>query len=217
MDTPPRRGLGNRIAPPRFVAFLLVAIAGIAAGIPLLGWRLGTMLGFDLGALVFLASCVSLLDNEPASMRVAAKRNDANRAGLLGLTAVVTIVILVAVASELMQKSSPKPLDIVTIVATLLLTWIFSNMIYALHYAHMFYTTNKKGEDSGGLNFPEEDEPNYWDFVYFSFCLGMTFQTSDVNMTSRRFRRVTTFHCFAAFIFNLGILAFTINVLGGGS
>ena len=73
-----------------------------------------------------------------------------------------------------------------------------------------------KGKDSGGLDFPECKEPDYWDFVYFSFTLGMTFQTSDVDMTSRKMRRVTIGHCLAAFVFNIGVLAFTINVLGGG-
>ena len=66
------------------------------------------------------------------------------------------------------------------------------------------------------LEFPKTDQPDYWDFIYFSTCLGMTFQVSDMTITSGRLRRVVTFHCLAAFVFNLGILAFTINVLGGG-
>ena len=67
-----------------------------------------------------------------------------------------------------------------------------------------------------GLRFPEDDKPDYWDFIYYAFCLGMTFQTSDVSVTDSRFRRVSTGHCLAAFVFNLGVIAFTINVLGGG-
>ena len=63
---------------------------------------------------------------------------------------------------------------------------------------------------------PGTDEPDYWDFVYFAFTLGMTFQTSDVSITDRRIRRVVLGHSLAAFVFNLGVLAFTINVLGGG-
>ena len=210
-----RRGLGNRIAPPRFIAFTLVFLAGTAGGFALWGWRHGIMAGFDVAALVFLISCWPLLESEADAMRDAAKRNDANRAGLLALTGAVMGVILIAVASELMQKGELKPFSIGLVVATLALAWIFSNTIYTLHYAHMFYSSDEAHSDCGGLKFPETAEPDYWDFVYFAFCLGMTFQTSDVDTTDRRFRRVVTMHCLAAFVFNLGILAFTINVLGG--
>ena len=66
----------------------------------------------------------------------------------------------------------------------------------------------------GGLDFKQKALPGYADFVYFAFTLGMTFQTSDTAITSGGYRRVATFHCFAAFVFNIGVLAFTINVLG---
>jgi len=208
-------GIGNLIAPLRFVAFAVVAPAGGVLAAPWLGWRHATMAGFDLGALVFLLSCLPLLDNAADEMREAARRNDANRPALLGLTGAVMSVILVAVASEFLQKQAAQPVSIALILVTLALAWLFSNVVYALHYAHMFYTSGAGGKDSGGLIFPETEEPDYWDFLYFSVCLGMTFQTSDVTMTSSRFRRVSTFHCFAAFIFNLGVLAFSINILGG--
>jgi uncharacterized membrane protein len=208
-------GIGNRIAPLRFLAFAALALAGGVLAAPWLGWRHGMMAGFDLGALVFLLSCIPLLDNEAEAMRQAARRNDANRAALLGLTGAVMGVILVAVASEFLQKQAAQPLSIILILATLVLAWLFSNIVYALHYAHMFYTSGADGKDEGGLIFPGTDEPDYWDFLYFSVCLGMTFQTSDVEMTNRRFRRVSTFHCLAAFVFNLGVLAFSINILGG--
>jgi uncharacterized membrane protein len=214
--------LGERIAPPRFIAFVLILIAGLPILQPLLGWRQGAMASFDIAAIVFLASIWPLLQTPHAEMmRAQAKRNDANRALLLGTTLLVMLVILVAVGSELIEKGSPKALAVVLIIATLVLSWLFSNMIYALHYAHMFYSqsdTDGDGdkEDSGGLDFPSTKEPNYWDFVYFSFTLGMTFQTSDVETNSTPIRIVAIFHCFAAFIFNLGVLAFTINTLGGG-
>jgi uncharacterized membrane protein len=79
----------------------------------------------------------------------------------------------------------------------------------------MFYRADSKsGDDCGGIEMPGTKEPDYWDFVYFSFTLGMTFQTSDTAVTSGVFRRVIIFHCLAAFVFNIGVLAFTINVLG---
>ena len=65
-----------------------------------------------------------------------------------------------------------------------------------------------------GLDFPGTPEPNYWDFVYFSFTCGMAFATSDVAISDQHIRRIVTVHCLAAFAFNIGVLAFTINVLG---
>lgn len=208
------RGIGNWIAPPRFLLFALILIAGAAIAIPLAGWRAGVMLAFDAAALVFAISCAPLFRHSADDIRRSAARNDANRFVLLVITGAVTFVILAAVASELMQGSDD-PWSIVMIVATLALAWIFSNLIYTLHYAHLFYTAQGK-KDAGGFNFPETPEPGYWDFVYFAFCLGMTFQTSDVEVTDGRIRRVVTLHCLEAFVFNLGIVAFTINVLGGG-
>lgn len=210
-----RRGIGNVLAPPRFLAF--VAATGIAALalVPPLGLRAGGMIAFDIGAILFLALCLPLLRHHSEAMRRSACRNDANRLVMLLLTSAVTVVILIAVASELMERSAPKPGMLALIVGTLAVSWVFSNGIYALHYAHLFYTEDEGGSDSGGLQFPETPEPDYWDFIYFAFCLGMTFQTSDVTVTNGPMRRVVTLHCLAAFVFNLGIVAFTINVLGG--
>ncbi|RYD56762.1 MAG: DUF1345 domain-containing protein [Sphingomonadales bacterium] len=172
------------------------------------------MIGFDIGAMAFLAICVPMLRHEASDMRAAARRNDANRFLLLLITLAVSLVVLAAVASELMDQSAAAPGSVPLVIGTLVLCWTFSNTIYALHYAHLFYVSRDSG-DAGGLTFPETVEPDYWDFVYFSFCLGMTFQTSDVEVTQGRLRRPVTLHCLAAFVFNLGVIAFTINVLGG--
>ena len=87
--------------------------------------------------------------------------------------------------------------------------------MYTLHYAHLFYVSDESGNDCGGFNFPHTDEPDYWDFLYQSTCLAMTFQTSDVDIQSRICRRAVMFHCLGAFVFNIGIIAFSINILGG--
>ncbi len=213
-----RWGIGNWIAPPRFILFALVMAGAtyyLIRETPL-GQRHGLMAGFDIAAIVFFITCAPLLGHRAERMRVSACRNDANRAGLLLLTSVVMIVILAAIATELMQKGAHKPgYTLPLIIGTLALSWIFSNFIYALHYAHLFYQEGKEG-DCGGLEFPDTPEPDYWDFLYFSICLGMTFQTSDVTIRHARMRRVVTLHCMLAFVFNLGVIAFTINVLGGG-
>lgn len=207
--------LGRTIAPPRFIVFIAVFAAGLALLIPPFGAGRGTMAAFDIAATLLLAIVAPLLGNEADDMRRNAERNDANRTLLLALTGIVMAVILVSVASELIGRKSDAT-GTVLIVATLMLAWLFSNTVYALHYAHLFYSDcDKDGKDDGGLDFPERDEPDYWDFLYFAFTLGMTFQTSDVDITSPAIRRVATGHCLAAFVFNIGVLAFTINVLGG--
>jgi uncharacterized membrane protein len=208
------KAIGNLIAPPRFLLFIAATAVASFFAIPALGLRDGVMVGFDVGAAIFLLSVLPLLGHRSDDMRRSASRNDANRLLLLFLTLAVSLVVLVAVASELMQGETPDMRAIALIVGTLVLCWVFSNTIYTLHYAHLYYRT-RHGGDAAGLEFPGTPEPNYWDFVYFAFCLGMTFQTSDVSVTDRGIRKVVTLHCLAAFVFNLGIVAFTINVLGG--
>jgi uncharacterized membrane protein len=208
------RGIGTWFAPPRFLLFIAAAAIGCTLAIPPTGLRYGALLGFDAGAWTFLLSCLPMLPHQAGRMRESARRNDANRFLLLLITLAVSLVVLAAVASELMQQQRAEGWALPLIVGTLLLCWAFSNTIYALHYAHLFYTA-KHDADAGGLAFPDTPEPDYWDFVYFAFCLGMTFQTSDVEVTQGRLRRPVTLHCLAAFVFNLGVIAFTINVLGG--
>jgi uncharacterized membrane protein len=209
------RTIGNMIAPPRFLAF----IAALVVGFPILvgtlhRWALGAMATFDVAAILFLGLCLPLLKtSEAALIRKHATANDANREILLGITGVVMAVLFIAIAAEAMGHN-PQPLTKALIIATLALAWLFSNTIYALHYAHLAYRHPERG--CLGLEFPGTRTPVYWDFVYFAFTCGMAFATSDVQITSQHIRRVVTVHCLAAFAFNIGVLAFTINVLGSG-
>ena len=209
--------IGNRIAPPRFVLFTLLFVAGIFLAIPPLGWGRGTMAAFDVAGTVFLIAVMPLLRRgEAGQMRKQAAANDANRAGLLVLTGLTMLVILTSVFKETQGKTNL--IGTLLIIGTLVVAWLFSNTVYAMHYAHLFYSDDDDdGKDHGGIDFPKCDEPDYWDFLYFSFTLGMTFQTSDVEISSRRVRRTVLGHSVAAFVFNIGVLAFTINVLGGSS
>jgi uncharacterized membrane protein len=208
------RGIGHVLAPWPFLMFGFLALFVGAVACPLWGMTRGIMLAFDTGALAFLIACVPLFRHGAPEMRQSAQRNDANRGFLLLIAAVVTGVILVAVASELAQKGRPQPFDLFLVIGTLCFSWLFSTLVYTLHYAHLFYTSRSQGGDSGGVCFPETEEPDYWDFAYFSSCLAMTFQTSDVDITSRAYRRTVTFHTLGAFIFNIGVIAFSINILG---
>jgi len=167
------------------------------------------LLGFDVEAVLFLLLAVPLLSqHDPEDLRRHAAANDANRAMLLAVTAVTMAAILMAVAFEL--RSATAPAMKLAIVGTLVLAWLFSNSIYALHYAHLYYRRGSKG----GLDFSGDSDPDSGDFVYFAFTLGMTFQTSDTAVTTSAMRRAVTLHSFAAFLFNLGVVAFTINVVG---
>lgn len=211
--------LGRRLAPPRFLIFLAVLVAGFFAHRAVFanGWAEAAALAFDLAALVFLAALVPLLHRRGggAEIRRHADANDANRPLVLAVTALVTGVVMAAIAGELPAARGGDPWAAGKLVATLLLIWLFANCVYALHYAHAYYTARPEGGDCGGLEFPDTPQPDYADFVYFALTLGMTFQTSDVAITVRRVRTVALFHSFTAFIFNLGVIAFTINALGG--
>lgn len=207
--------LGARVAPPRFLLFLVVLAAGLAVAVPALGRGRGVMAAFDGAAIVFLVAVATLLPRDaPGRMRRAARANDANRAVLLGFSGVTLLVILAAVAGELHGRGNHAATALA--VATLVLAWLFSNTVYALHYAHLYYLPGATGGDAEGLQFPDTAEPDYWDFLYFSLTLGMTFQTSDVTVASGRMRRVVLGQSMAAFVFNLGVLAFSVNILGSG-
>jgi uncharacterized membrane protein len=210
-----RRSIGNMIAPWRFIMFVLLLLAGAAPASAWLGSiPLGIIASFDLAAVVFLASCWSILQvGDVAEIERIAQLNDANREFLLVITGIVMAVLLIAMAAQTVGRNP----DLVTktlIIVTLVVAWLFSNSVYALHYAHMAYVDPPAGCE--GFRFPGTQEPLYWDFVYFAFTCGMAFATSDVEVTNQQIRKVVTFHCLAAFAFNIGVLAFTINLLASG-
>ena len=206
------RTIGNKIAPPRFLAFMALLIVGTIIAHRFFGiWTLAAMAGFDVASFVFLVSSFSLLGTrEAAAIREHAAQNDANRIGLLVITGIVMTILLIAIAAEAVGKN-PEPFTKGLIIVTLALAWLFSNTVYALHYAHLAYMKPDIG--CMGFEFPRTKHPVYWDFVYFSFACGMAFATSDVEITETHVRKTVTFHCLAAFAFNIGVLAFTINLL----
>lgn len=213
----PRRpaAVGHRIAPARFLIFAAaLVIAGSVASALGADPRSALLIGFDLAAFLFLCSLASLLKADADGMRRTAEQNDANRAGLLAITVLLSLVILFAVGTLIASPGQLDRADIILIVATLALAWLFANMVFTLHYAHLYYL-QARGEDQGGIEVPGVREPGYWDFLYFAFTLGMTFQTSDVAISGAHMRRVVLGHCMAAFVFNMGILAFTVNAIGG--
>jgi len=101
---------------------------------------------------------------------------------------------------------------------TVMFSWALLHTVYSLRYAHTYYgDSDKTGvqQHAGGLIFPGDRPPNYFDFAYFSFVIGMTCQVSDVQITSHRMRRITLFHSILSFAFNTVILALLINTVSG--
>ena len=91
-----------------------------------------------------------------------------------------------------------------------MLSWAFVHVIFALHYAHEYYGERGTGQD--GLIFPGNQKPDYFDFAYFSFIIGMTAQTADVSIASRAIRRTATAHGIVSFLFNVTLLALMVNI-----
>lgn len=212
--------LGKRIAPPRFVMFLVLlplALFGYRAALDTSEWLDPLAMAFDFAAAVFLLSLIPLLrDAEAKDIRQHAAENDANRVALLVITTLLTFAVMAAITGELKGAQQHDPVAMTKLIGTLLLIWLFANTVYALHYAHLFYASDEKtGKDAAGIDFPGTKTPDYKDFAYFSGTLGMTFQTSDTQITASRIRHVALLHSFAAFVFNIGVIAFTINTLGG--
>ncbi|MDP9606643.1 DUF1345 domain-containing protein [Variovorax sp. NFACC27] len=96
-------------------------------------------------------------------------------------------------------------------------SWLTMHTIYAFHYAHRYYIDQRDGTPDGGLDFPGkgDDAPDYFDFLYYSYVIGMTSQVSDVQATSKEMRRITLLHSMLAFAFNMLVLALSVNVVAG--
>lgn len=215
----PAKTLGNRLAPPRFLAFALLLPLG--AGLwtwlnPAASWQDALAMGFDLAAAVFLLSLLPLLRHFPvAEMRRHADQNDANRTLIVVVSTLLALVVMAAISGELAAASAGDKLAMGKLLITLVLAWLFANSVYALHYAHSYYFGSEaKGDHRGGIEFPGTPNPDYSDFAYFAFTLGMTFQTSDVQVTAPAVRRLVLVQSLASFVFNIGVIAFTINALG---
>lgn len=207
-----RQSIGTIVAPWRFATFIIILVAAAVPASTWLGSRgLGIMAAFDLAATTFLVLCLPLLGiNRSAVIEEYAERNDANRTLLLIIGVIVTTVLLILVGSETVGRH-PTSLTKSLIIGTLTIAWLFSNTLFAVHYAHLAYA--KPGKGCVGFNFPGTPEPLYWDFVYFAFTCGMAFATSDVEVTEGRVRKIVVLHCLVAFAFNIGVLAFTVNLL----
>lgn len=189
------------------VAALALEFSGMPRSLPLL-------LGFDLGAIVYFGLLLRIfIGANPATMRRQAKEQDTGRWTTLLSGVVLSAVVLGAVTTELNSSNKGGALAIAVAATTIILAWTFMNVLFSLHYAHGYY--GEFGKPHQGLDFPGDDEPDYWDFAYFAFTIGMTFQVSDVQITTRYLRRIGLMHSAIAFFFNVFIIAISVNIAAG--
>ncbi len=201
------------------ICLILAAVAYLLADIKninpltrvLIGWNV-----FSLGLLVL--EWITFKITTHTEIRKQAAVEDSSRMVIFIIILISTFASFLAVILLLISKDqSTEALDLPVAILGMLFSWLLVHTIFAIRYAHIYYSDNKDKPSThlGGLEFPGEDKPAYLDFAYFSFVLGMTFQVSDVQVTSRRFRKLALLHGILSFGFNTVIVALTINVIAG--
>ncbi len=208
---------------PRLI--LSVLLAGLVTILLPNQYKLPTRIlcGWDAGMICFLGwSLVLMFKSTPHTMRYNAQRQDEGRAVILSVVLAAACASVLAIVFILRdtQDAPPEQLifHVLLSITTIVGSWLLVHTIFALHYAHKYYQDGDKEQPdckAEGLDFPEDAEPDYWDFLYFSFVIGMTSQVSDVQVTSRSIRRLALMHSILSFFFNTAIVAMSINILAG--
>lgn len=175
----------------------------------LIGWNTGVYL------YLFLTGWVMFNAGSDEKIKKRAREEDEGRFLILALVILVAILSLVAIVNEVATAKNlhgASRYGHITLVAlTLLSSWSFTQIMFAQHYAHDYYTEEMKGS-LPGLDFPGKQAPHYSDFLYFACIIGTSAQTADISFTNRTMRRTGTVHCIFSFFFNTILLALTINL-----
>jgi len=208
-------------APRRLAIVLAAGIASFFALGPWLAIHSRLLIGWNIGALAYLGLAWMTIARADATMtRVRAQTQD--QSGYVIFLLVVTAASASFVAIGFLVgdiKGMPfwaRAGHLTLSITALLLSWLLIQTLFAFHYARGYYPRHPASpEYQGGLKFPGDREPDYLDFAYYSFVVGMTSQVSDICVTTRRMRRLTLIHGVLAFVFNIAILAMSINIIGG--
>jgi uncharacterized membrane protein len=201
-----------RARPRLFISALIgLIVIALAPG----GWWLPTRLlvGWDIGVALYLAAAFQLISTgDEKRMRRWAALEDEGRFGILILTVAAALASLGAIVAllERTHGNARDTLQLSLATVTILLSWAMIHTMFALHYAHEYY-----GERNGhakGLIFPGDEPPDYWDFVYFSFVVGVAAQVADVSVASKTIRRTVAAHGIVSFLFNAALLALMVNI-----
>jgi uncharacterized membrane protein len=201
--------------PVRFLKARSRLLASVALGLVTLlllpqhlRWTSRALIAWDVTVALYLVAAFAIIRRAHIShIRSHAIAADDGRFAILTLTAGAALASILAIIVEL-GASGRGPLQIALAIATIALSWTMVHVIFALHYAHDYY----RPREPGGLKFPDEDKPDYWDFIYFSFVIGMTAQVSDVAITDRTIRRTAIAHGVVSFVFNTALLALMVNI-----
>ena len=176
------------------------------------------LIGWNTGAICYLVlAWVMMARSSTEKMRSRARLEDEGRHTILIVVSIATVAVLVAIAAQLVlareTHNATKLAHVALCALTIITTWLFTQTMFALHYAHEHYS--HRANESPAFEFPGTDEPDYFDFMYVACVIGTSGQTADVSFSSRRSRRVGLMHCVLAFFFNTTLLALTINVAAG--
>jgi uncharacterized membrane protein len=207
----------------------LCAVAGIALGFALpMHMRDATraLIGWNVTVLLYLALTARMIARaNPASIRRNAKFQDEGRGVILFMAALTACASFGAIVAELGPVKSmegwTKSAHLGLTFLTLVDSWLFIHLIFALHYAHEYYLERRAAgetapaEARGGLIFPGGAAPHYIDFIYFSFVIGVACQTADVSTASPTMRALALAQGTLAFFYNLAILGLTVNIASG--
>lgn len=165
--------------------------------------------------LYLLLSLRVVADASDQNMRQRANRQDEGQKTILVLTIAAVLASLVAIVGELATIKDlggvEKLLHLGLTALTVVSSWVFMHLMFAMHYAHDYYRSGHQGHEPG-LAFPQEPRPDYWDFLYFAAVIGTSGQTADVSFTSKTMRRTGLVHCLLAYFYNTTVLALTINI-----
>ncbi len=176
-------------------------------------------IGWDFGVVLFLGLTLAAVGGAtPERLRKRAGAQDNKMWIILAIIVIAAAASLGALAFVMQKETggsgSPLAARIAVASVTLAVSWIFVHTTFAIRYAHYFYgDPEPKGQRRGGLAFPGIENPDFWDFMYYAFVVGMTCQVSDVQVVSRPMRRLTLAHGVLSFFFNTGVLALAVNIL----
>lgn len=200
------------------LSFLVGVIAYFGSLFINMGVLTHIMFGWDIFCLILISMhWYIFFHTSAAQTHIKAKMQDETRSEIFVVVVVSTFAGLLAVVLLLINKDI-EPLDLIIAISGMFLSWFLVHTTFGVRYAHLYYGDSDKisaDKHGSGLDFPGNHEPDFIDFAYFSFVLGMTFQVSDVEISSRRIRRLSLLHSLIAFVFNTVIVALTINALAG--
>ena len=180
-----------------------------------------SIVAWDAGIVVFLFLTALMINrsNHQLMREWATVDNEHRWQILLGVLTGISFSLL-AIIYMLKDGKGLSPqlltLHVGLAITTVVCSWLLTHIMFALYYAHSYYIGIIKYPDRPpSLDFPQEKQPDYWDFMYFSFVIGMTSQVADVSINSRRFRRLCLMHGILSFFFNAVIVAMNINLIAG--